>query len=80
MKQINNTVDITTKVFFISMVILFILMQIAFHPSYIQYFPQFHEFSWIHHAHGALMVSWVMMLIIQPYLIIKKKYKTHIYW
>jgi hypothetical protein len=77
MKQINNTVDITTKVFFIGMVILFILMQIAFHPSYIQYFPQFNEFSWIHHAHGALMVSWVMMLIIQPYLIIKKKYKTH---
>ena len=77
MKQVNRTSDLPTKAFFIAMVILFILMQIAFHPSYLQYFPQFHEFSWIHHAHGALMVSWVMMLIIQPYLIVKNKYKTH---
>jgi hypothetical protein len=77
MKQENKTPDSTTKAFFIAMVILFILMQVAFHPSYLQYFPQFHEFSWIHHIHGALMVSWVVMLIIQPYLILKKKYKTH---
>tara|TARA_R110001583_G_C5540833_1_gene399415 strand:+ start:143 stop:868 length:726 start_codon:yes stop_codon:yes gene_type:complete len=77
MKQENKTLDSATKVFFIAMVILFILMQVAFHPSYLQYFPQFHEFSWIHHVHGALMVSWVIMLIIQPYLILKKKFKTH---
>ncbi len=77
MIQGNKTLDSTPKTFFIVMVILFILLQVAFHPSYLQYFPQFHKFSWIHHIHGALMVSWVMMLIIQPYLIIKKKYKTH---
>ena len=77
MKQVNRTSDLPIKAFFIAMVILFILMQIAFHPSYLQYFPQFHEFSWLHHAHVALMVSWVMMLIIQPYLIVKNKYKTH---
>jgi hypothetical protein len=77
MIQGHKTLDATTKAFFIAMVILFILMQVAFHPSYLQYFPQFHEFSWIHHVHGALMVSWVLMLIIQPYLIIKKKYDTH---
>ena len=73
----NKTLGSTIKAFFIAMVILFILMQIAFHPSYLEYFPQFHEFSWIHHVHGALMVSWVTMLIIQPYLIIKNKYKAH---
>jgi hypothetical protein len=77
MIQGHKTLDATTKAFFIAMVILFILLQVAFHPSYLQYFPQFHEFSWIHHVHGALMVSWVLMLIIQPYLIIKKKYDTH---
>ncbi|WP_445749928.1 hypothetical protein [Polaribacter sp.] len=77
MIQGNKTLDFSTKAFFIAMVILFILMQVAFHPSYLQFFPQFHEFSWIHHIHGALMVSWVVMLIIQPYLIIKKKYKSH---
>jgi hypothetical protein len=73
----NKTLGSAIKAFFIAMVILFILMQIAFHPSYLKYFPQFHEFSWIHHVHGALMVSWVTMLIIQPYLIIKNKYKAH---
>jgi hypothetical protein len=77
MIQGNKTLDFTTKAFFIAMVILFILMQVAFHPSYLQFFPQFHEFSWIHHIHGALMVSWMVMLIIQPYLIIKNNYKTH---
>jgi len=77
MKQKNKSYDVTTKVFFIAMVILFILLQVAFHPSYLHYFPEFHEFSWIHHVHGALMVSWVLMLIIQPYLILKKNYKTH---
>ena len=77
MVQENKTLNSTTKVFFIAMVIVFILMQVAFHPSYLQYFPQFHEFSWIHHIHGTLMVSWVLMLIIQPYLILKNNYKTH---
>ena len=77
MKQENITLDATTKALFTAMVILFILMQVAFHPSYLQYFPKFHEFSWIHHIHGALMVSWVLMLIIQPFLILKNNYKTH---
>ena len=77
MKPRNKTLDFTTKAFFIAMVILFILMQVAFHPSYLQFFPKFYEFSWTHHIHGALMVSWMLILIIQPYLIIKKKYKTH---
>jgi hypothetical protein len=77
MKQENITQDSITKALFIVMVILFILMQVAFHPSYLQYFPQFHEFSWIHHIHGALMVSWMLMLIIQPFLILKNNYKTH---
>lgn len=77
MKQENIIQDSMTKALFIVMVILFILMQVAFHPYYLQYFPEFHEFSWIHHIHGALMVSWVLMLIIQPFLILKNNYKTH---
>ena len=77
MIQGNILLDSSVKAFFIVMIFLFILMQVAFHPSYLQYFPQFHEFSWIHHVHGALMVSWMAMLIIQPYLILKNNYKTH---
>jgi hypothetical protein len=77
MKQENRTYDVTAKAFFIAMIFLFILLQVAFHPTYLQFFPQFKRFSWIHHTHGALMVSWVIMLVIQPYLIYKGKYKTH---
>jgi hypothetical protein len=77
MKQENKTLDISTKTFFVVMVVLFILMQVAFHPSYLIYFPQFPEFSWIHHIHGALMVSWITMLIIQPYLILKSNFEAH---
>lgn len=77
MIQGNKTQDTTTKTFFIVMVLLFILMQVAFHPSYLHYFPKFPKFSWVHHVHGALMVSWLLMLIIQPYLILKNNYKTH---
>jgi hypothetical protein len=77
MKLGNKTYDITAKAFFIAMVFLFILLQVAFHPTYLQSFPSFHGFTWIHHTHGAIMVSWVIMLVIQPYLIHKGKYKTH---
>jgi len=77
LKQKSKTTDVTPKAFFIAMGFLFILLQVAFHPEYIKYFPQFDGFSWIHHTHGAIMVSWVIMLIIQPYLIYKRKYKTH---
>ena len=77
MGQEIQSKDITPKAFFIVMGVLFILLQVAFHPTYLQHFPQFHEFNWIHHTHGALMVSWMVMLIVQPYLIYKAKYKTH---
>ncbi|CAN5601081.1 hypothetical protein BH10BAC3_BH10BAC3_28650 [soil metagenome] len=77
MKNDPEAKDITPKVFFTAMAFLFILLQVAFHSEYIKYFPRFDGFNWIHHTHGAIMVSWVMMLFIQPYLIYKGKYKAH---
>ncbi|ULQ51319.1 hypothetical protein [Flavihumibacter fluvii] len=77
MKQENKTHDATPKAIFIAMGLLFILLQVAFHHTYLQYFPQFHGFNWIHHTHGAIMASWAIMLVLQPYLIYKGKYKTH---
>lgn len=77
MKQEIKSYDVTAKAFFIAMIFLFILLQVAFHPTYLQYFPLFKGFTWLHHIHGALMVSWVMMLVIQPCLIYKGKYKAH---
>ena len=76
MGQEIQSKDVTPKVFFITMGVLFILLQVAFHPSYLHYFPKFPKFSWVHHVHGALMVSWMLMLIIQPYLILKKKLQS----
>ena len=77
MKQEKQSYDVTAKAFFIVMGLLFILLQVAFHPTYLQSFPQFEGFSWIHHTHGAIMVSWMILLVVQPYLIHKGKYKTH---
>ena len=77
MKQEIKTKDVTPKVFFIAMGLLFVLLQVAFHPEYIKYFPQFVGFNWLHHTHGALMASWMIILFIQPYLIYKGKYKAH---
>ena len=77
MNQESKTRDITPKIFFITMGFLFVLMQVAFHPEYIKYFPQFDGFNWLHHIHGALMASWVIILFIQPYLIYKGKYRAH---
>jgi hypothetical protein len=77
MNQESQTKDITPKFFFITMGFLFVLLQVAFHPEYIKYFPEFLGFNWLHHIHGALMASWVVILTIQPYLIYKGKYKAH---
>ena len=77
MIQESKMKDATPKAFFIAMGLLFVLLQVAFYPEYSKFFPQFDGFSWIHHTHGAIMVCWVTMLIIQPYLIYKRKYKTH---
>ena len=38
---------------------------------YLQYFPEFEKFTWLHHIHGALMASWIMLLVVQPVLIYK---------
>ncbi|HCW08853.1 MAG TPA: hypothetical protein DGG95_15970 [Cytophagales bacterium] len=77
MIQSSKTKNISTKAIYLTMGFLFVLLQIGFHPTYLQYFPQFTGFNWIHHVHGALMVSWLVMLVIQPYLIHHGKYKAH---
>jgi uncharacterized membrane protein YozB (DUF420 family) len=65
---------------------LIVLIHIGFSRSYIQYFPKFEsttgplgpvEFNWIMHIHGMIMMSWVMMLLVQPILIRKGKRDLH---
>lgn len=73
----SNDETINTKAIIAGMVLLFIVLQIGFHPTYIQYFPSFEKFTWLHHVHGALMVSWIILLILQPILIHKGRNTAH---
>ena len=75
--QTNQPVPINTKPIIIGMVLLFITLQIGFHPFYIKYFPTFEKFTWLHHIHGALMASWIILLVVQPVLIHKKRFSAH---
>jgi hypothetical protein len=60
-----------------AMLMVFIIVHIGFHATYIQYFPTFNEFTWLHHIHGALMASWVFLLVLQPVLIYIRKFSAH---
>lgn len=69
--------SINTKAIIIGMLLLFLCFQIGFHRTYFQYFPEFEKFTWLHHIHGALMASWIILLVIQPILIYKGNYSAH---
>lgn len=77
MNQDKTIQFVNTQAIIIGMALLFIALQIGFHPTYLQYFPKFEQFNWVHHTHGAIMVSWMFILVIQPYLIHKRKYPIH---
>lgn len=77
MNQDKTTQPHDTKAIIIGMLLLFIALQIGFHPTYFQYFPEFKNFTWLHHIHGALMASWIVLLVVQPMLIYKGKYAVH---
>lgn len=48
---------------------IWICALIGFHRTYTVFFPQFTGFHWEQHFHGAVLMSWFAMLIIQPFLI-----------
>ncbi|MEI6266083.1 MAG: hypothetical protein WCP74_13365 [Sphingobacteriia bacterium] len=75
--KFNQDSSINTKSIIAGMVLLFIALQLGFHPTYIQYFPAFEKFTWLHHVHGALMASWIILLVVQPIFILKGKLKSH---
>jgi hypothetical protein len=75
-KEILNQ-PINTKGIIIGMVLLFITLQIGFHPTYFKYSPEFKKFTWLHHIHGMLMASWIILLVVQPILIHKGKLAAH---
>jgi hypothetical protein len=73
----NQASPINAKPIVIGMIVMFIIVHIGFHATYIKHFPEFTHFNWIHHIHGALMGSWVLLLVLQPLLIYKRKFAAH---
>jgi hypothetical protein len=59
------------------MILMFIVVHIGFHATYIKHFPEFTKFIWIHHVHGALMGAWVLLLVVQPVLIYNRRFTAH---
>jgi len=64
------------RVSFISIAILIVLTW-GFYRTYLVFFPSFEGFQFVHHFHGGIMLLWMVLLVIQPWLISRKKYRIH---
>ncbi len=62
-------------VYFFSL--LAIMTLIGFYKNYFARFPDFNGLLNIHHFHAVVLVCWLSLLIIQPLLIINKKFRIH---
>lgn len=58
-------------------VFILIITFLGFYKTYIIHFPDFAGFTSAHHIHGALALSWILMLIAQPILIKRKMLDWH---
>ena len=62
------------SLFFIAILTIVFL---GFFKTYFGLFPSFNKVTTIQHLHGSLFLLWFIMLIVQPVLIKKRKYKWH---
>ena len=72
--QKENTMQTNIVFLFIG---IWLCAIIGFHKTYTIHFPQFGGFQWEQHFHGAMLMSWFLMLIIQPLLIRYNKRNIH---
>lgn len=56
---------------------IWICALVGFHKTYTVFFPEFKGFQPVHHFHGAMLMSWLALLIIQPFLIRSGKFQLH---
>ena len=56
---------------------LYVMIHLGFYKTYFIHFPSFKKFQLLHHVHGFLMSTWILMLITQPLLIGYGKVKLH---
>lgn len=63
-----------TGFFFIG---ILLILTWGFYKTYLVFFPQFAGFSKVQHIHGAAMILWMLLLIIQPFLIRMNRPEWH---
>ncbi|HEV8283090.1 MAG TPA: hypothetical protein VGQ09_02205 [Chitinophagaceae bacterium] len=76
----KNAIPISSKfimVTIIGIILLLVIVHVGFYKTYIQFFPTFDGFKTVQHFHGMMMIGWLLMLILQPFLILKGKTKLH---
>jgi hypothetical protein len=61
----------------VGIILLIVLVHIGFFKTYIRFFPDFDGFIAAQHFHGMMMMSWLLMLLVQPILILKGRTKLH---
>lgn len=70
----ENTLQNRIGYLFITLLIVSFL---GFYPSYIAKFPEFTGLTTAHHFHGLMSLLWIILLIVQPFLIRAKKFELH---
>lgn len=64
------------KVVFFFAIILMIALP-GFYKSYFALFPEFAGLKNIHHFHATVLLAYLIMLVVQPILISRKKIAAH---
>jgi hypothetical protein len=72
--QASNHSYRTTAIFIL---LIIIGVQWGFYYSYTSQFPAFENATPVIHIHGALLMTWLSLLVLQPMLIYLKKPKLH---
>ena len=72
----KKNIGITNRLIYFFIFLL--LMSFAgFYKTYLIKFPGFEGFSWAHHFHGFIMLTWICMLVAQPIFIRTKNFRLH---
>ena len=72
----NRNAGITNRLIYFFIFLLLITLG-GFYKTYLIKFPSFDGFTWAHHFHGAMMLSWILILIAQPVFIRTKNFRLH---
>lgn len=57
--------------------IILLIVQWGFYKTYTIFFPSFTGFKLVQHFHGTMMMTWMVLLIVQPLLIATGKISIH---